>query len=186
MQVTSPLTKARIMKIIEAMKRVKSNKEKIADLQKQIGQFCANLNFESPTYGIETANKVAEWLQGCDDLSKQNAKLLVAIQRTNLATPVTITLGEHSVTKSIAEWVWRRREYAALDLKTWMQLTDRNLKEGTGVNSSGTPVEIKLIRHYDPVRRDKMVAMYKSEPHEIDSALEVINAVTELVEEKAA
>lgn len=174
------------MKIIEAMKRVKANKEKIVDLQKQIAQFCANLNFESPTYGTETANKVAEWLQGCDDISKQNAKLLVAIQRTNLHTSVPIMLGEHTVTKSIAEWVWRRREYAALDLKTWSMLTDRNLKEGTGQNSSGTPVEIRLVRHYDPVKRDKMVAMYKSEPHEIDSALEVVNAVTDLIEEKAA
>ena len=51
---------------------------------------------------------------------------------------------------------------------------------------TGTPVEIKLVRHYDPVKRDRMVAMYKSEAHEIDSALEVINAVTDLIEEKAA
>jgi len=180
------LTKGKTMKIIEAMKRVKSNKEKVADIQKQIGQFCANLNFESPTYGTETANKISEWLQGCDDISRQNAKLLVAIQRTNLATMVTITLGDHAIAKSIAEWVWRRREYAAIDLKTWQALTDRNLKEGTGVNSSGTPVEIKLVRHYDPVKRDKMVAIYKSEVHEIDAALEVVNAVTDLIEEKAA
>lgn len=170
------------MKIIEAMKRVKSNKEKIADLQKQIAQFCANLDFETTTYGTETGNKIAEWLQGCDDISRQNAKLLVSIQHTNLATSVTITLGDNSITKSIAEWVWRRREYAALDLKTWQQLTDRNLKEGTANNSSGTPVQIKIVRHYDPVKRDRMVAMYKSEPHEIDAALEVVNAVTDLIE----
>ena len=170
------------MKIIEAMKRVKANKEKIADLQKQIGQFCANLNFEAPTYGTETANKIAEWLQSCDDISRQSAKLLVSIQRTNLATAVTITLGDNNITKSIAEWVWRRREYATIDLKTWSMLTDRGLKEGVGNNSSGTPVDIKIARHYDPVKRDKMVAMYKSEPHEIDAALEVINAVTDLIE----
>ena len=168
------------------MKRVKANKEKIADLQKQIGQFCANLDYESPTYGTETATKVSEWPQGCDDISRQNAKLLVAIQRTNLATPVSITLGDHTLTKSIAEWVWRRREYAALDLRTWQSLTDRNLKEGTGMNSSGTPVNIKIVRHYDPVKRDRMLAIYKAEPHEIDSALEVVNAVTDLIEERAA
>jgi hypothetical protein len=170
------------VKIIEAMKRVKANKEKVADLQKQIGQFCANLNFETPTYGAETHNKIREWLQACDDTSQQSARLLVAIQRTNLATQVTITLGDKAVTKPIAEWIWRRREYAAIDLKTWQALTDRGLKEGTGQNSSGTPVEVKLVRHFDPVQRDKMVAMFKSEAHEIDAALEVINAVTDLVE----
>jgi hypothetical protein len=170
------------MKIIEAMKRIKANKEKIADLQKQIAQYCVNLNFETPTYGAETPNKIREWMQACGDICQQNAKLLVAIQRTNLATLVTVTLGGGAVTKSIAEWVWRRREYAALDLKTWQGLTDRNLKEGIGQNTTGTQVEIKIIRHFDPVARDAMVAMYKSEPHEIDAALEVVNAVTDLME----
>lgn len=171
------------MKIIEAMKRVKANKEKVADLQQKISQFCANLNFETLTYGTpsETAVKIQEWLQSCIDLTQENIRLLTSIQRTNGETQVSIELGDKRVTKTIAEWVWRRREYAALDLKTWNQLSDRGLKEGTGQNSSGTPVEVKIIRHFDPEKRDKMVAMFKTEPHEIDAALEVINAVTDLV-----
>lgn len=173
----------KVMKIIEAMKRVKANKEKIGDLQKQVSLYCANYDFESPTYGTETANKIAEWLQACDDISKQSAKLLVAIQRTNLATQVTITLGDNNITKSIAEWVWRRREYAALDLKTWSMLTDRNLKDGMHQNSQGLPTPVKVVRHFDPVKRDRMAAMYKGEPHEIDAALEVVNAVTDLIED---
>lgn len=170
------------MKIVEAMKRVKSNKEKIADLQAKVAQFCANLNFETPTYGAETPNKIREWLQSCNDLTQENVRLLCAIQRTNMTTLVTVSLGEKVVTKSIAELVWRRREYAAIDLNTWAKLTDRNLKEGTGQNSSGTPVEVKIIRHFDPEQRDKKMAEFKSEPHEIDAALEVVNAVTDLVE----
>lgn len=170
------------MKIIEAMKKVKANKEKVADLQQKIAQFCVNLNFETPMYGPETPAKIREWLQSCTDLSRDNAQLLTAIQKTNLATAVTITLGDKSVTKSIAEWIWRRREYAAVDLKTWGSLTDRNLKEGSAMNSTGLPVEVKIIRHFDPVQRDGMVAMFKSEPREIDAALEVVNAVTDLVE----
>jgi hypothetical protein len=172
------------MKIIEAMKRVKANKEKIGDLQVKIAQFCANLNFETLTYGTpaETSAKITEWLQSCTDLTQENIRLLTAIQRSNLTTAVTIQLNSHAVTKSIAEWVWRRREYAGVDLKTWSQLSDRNLKEGTGTNSSGTPVEVKILRHFDPERRDDMVAVFKSEPHEIDAALEVVNAVTDIVE----
>lgn len=169
------------MKIIEAMKRVKANKEKIVDLQNKIAGASANLSFETPLYGTETATRIAEWTQSCDDLTQENIRLLTAIARTNLATPVTISLGEKSVTKSIAEWVWRRREYAALDLATWSKMTDRGLKEGSGQTSQGVPMEVKIIRHYDPVRRDKMITMYKSEPHEIDAALEVVNAVTDLV-----
>ena len=171
------------MKIIEAMKRVKANKEKIADLQKMIGQYCASLNYETPTYGEGTRDRISEWLQSCNDLAQNNARLLVAIQRTNLATPVAISLGEKTVTKSIAEWVWRRREYAETDLMTWQKLTDRNLKEGTVKNSQGETVDVKIVRYFDPNERDKMVAMFKSEPHEIDAALEVINAVTDLIED---
>jgi hypothetical protein len=170
------------MKIIEAMKRVKANKEKIADLQAKVAQFCVNLNFETMTYGGDTREKITEWMQSCTDLTQENVRLLCAIQCSNMATFVTIALGERIVTKTIAEWIWRRREYAALDLRTWSQLTDRNLREGTGQNSSGTPIEVKIVRHFDPVRRDNMVAMYKAEPHEIDAALEVVNAVTDLIE----
>lgn len=169
------------MKIIEAMKRVKANKEKITDLQTKIAGVSANLSFETPIYE-NTKDKIKEWAQACHDLSKENVRLLVAIQRTNLQTIVTITLGENSITRPIAEWIWRRREYAALDLSTWAKMTDRNLKEGTGQSSVGTEIKVTLVRHYDPELRDKKVAEFKSEPHEIDAALEVINAVTDLVE----
>lgn len=170
------------MKLIEAMKRVKSNKEKITDLQSKIATHCANLTLETPLYGVETGDKVTSWAQSCCDLTQENIRLLCAIQRTNIATTVTITLGEKSVTKSIAEWIWRRREYAALDLKTYQSMNDRNLKEGMAPSSTGIPVEVKIVRHYDPVKRDTAVAMFKSEPHEIDSTLEVINAITDLIE----
>lgn len=170
------------MKLIEAMKRVKANKDKVADLQAKIGQYCANLNFETMTYGSETPDKIKEWLQSCDDTSQENVRLLVAIQRTNLATSVAITLGEVSVTKTIAEWIWRRREYAALDQATWSKLGDRSLREGQTTNSTGEKVDVRIVRHFDPVLRDKMVAMYRAEPGEIDAALEVVNAVTDLIE----
>ena len=170
------------MKIIEAMKRIKLNKEKIADLQAKIALYCANLNFETPTYGAETPATITGWLQSCDDLAQETARLLVAIARTNLATPVSITLGETTVTKPIAEWIWRRREYAALDLATWQKLGDRGLREGQTTNSTGEKIDVRIVRHFDPALRDKRIAMYKSEPHEIDAALEVVNAVTELHE----
>lgn len=170
------------MKIIEAMKKVKANKEKIADLQAKVSTYCANLNFETPLYGADTPAKIKEWLQSCDDVTQDSAKLLVAIQRTNLATMVPIPLGENTVTKSIAEWIWRRREYAALDLATWQKLGDRGLREGVTNSSTGDKVDVKIIRHFDPEQRDKKVAIYKSEPHVIDAALEVVNAVTDLIE----
>jgi len=172
------------VKIIEAMKRVKGNKEKIIDLQAKIGQHCANLNFETQLYGTDgqTEDKIKEWAQACGDLTQDNVKLLTAISRTNLATAVTINLGGKGVTKNIAEWIWRRREYAAIDLATWSKIGDKGLREGTTKSSTGEDMKITIVRHYDPVVRDTMIAMYKSEANEIDSTLEVINAITDLLE----
>ena len=172
------------MKLIEAMKRVKANKEKIAALQEMIRNFSAHLSHETPVYGNETPEKINGWAQTCEDLAQDNIKLLTAISRTNLATQVTVILGEKRVTKAIAEWIWRRREYAALDLATYRNMGDRGLKEGH-LNSSvpgGTPVPVTIVRNYNPERRDKKLAEYQSEPHEIDATLEVVNATTDLIE----
>jgi len=170
------------MKIIEAMKRVKANKEKIVDLQKKIASVSANLSFETPLYGDKTKDHINEWLQSCVDTSYESIRLLVAISRTNLQTHVTIMLDDKAVIKSVAEWVWRRREYSNIDLVTFSMLTDRNLKEGNLPTTTGVATEVKIVRYYDPLVRDKMMAIYRSEPHEIDAALEVSNAVTDLIE----
>lgn len=170
------------MKIIEAMKRVKLNEEKVADLQNRISGVSANLTIETPQYGDQTAKKIQEWLQSCEDISQENIRLLVAIQRTNLATKVPIEIGSKTVTKTIAEWVWRRRKYATQDLAGWQKLTDRGLKEGLSQSSTGVPLEIKIQRHYDPVKRDEKLSEYRAEPHQIDAALEIVNATTDLLE----
>lgn len=172
------------MKIIEAMKRVKLNEEKIADLQAKIAANCSNTTLDTPLYP-EPRKKVEEWLQSCTDLSLECTRLLCAIQRTNLATVVKIELAPNIVAEhSIAEWVWRRRKYAPLDLKTWQTLGDRNLREGQMASTipGQSPVEVKIMRHYDPVVRDGKTAMYRAEPTNIDSALEIVNATTDLIE----
>lgn len=171
------------MKIIEAMKRIKANKEKIGDLQNKLRQNAANLSFETPVYGDEQKAKITEWTQSAVDTAKENVRLLTAISRTNLATQVTIELGDNRVTRSITEWVWRRREYAAIDMSIFQALNDRGLKEGHLPQTTGVPIEVKIVRHYDPEFRDKQLAILVREPHDIDAALEVVNATTELIEE---
>lgn len=168
------------MKIIEAMKKVKANKEKILDLQRLILSNAAHLSIETPMYA-DADTRVRGWAQACEDLARDNVALLTSIARTNLATKVTIDLDGQPVTKTIAEWVWRRREYAQLDMTTWSHMNDRNLKEGKAASSTGVDLEIKIVRHYDPATRDAKIARYKGEPHAIDAALEVVNATTDLV-----
>lgn len=168
------------MKIIEAMKQIKANKEKVHELMQRIQRNAAHLSIETPQYENQ-ADKIKEWTQSCLDVSRDNVELLVKIARTNLATPVTIQLGDKAVTKSIAEWVWRRREYAEVDQKIWLCQSDRNLKEGMVQTSPGVTSEIKLVRYYDPSVRDANIDVHMKEKHTIDATLEVVNATTELL-----
>lgn len=170
------------MKIIEAMKKIKELQVKAEDLRDKVSKYCAHQSLETPLYGKDQAEKIKEWLQGVSDVYREILRLRVAIQRTNLATNVTIELDGKQVTKSIAEWIHRRRDLAELERKVWESLTDRGLKEGILTNSQGEKVEVKIVRYYDPNQRDGKIACYRDEPSIVDRTLEVINAVTDVIE----
>lgn len=168
------------MKIIEAMKKVKANREKIDDLQVKIRDNSAHLSHETSPYD-NPRKKVQEWAQSCRDLSQESASLLTAISATNHATKVAINVGGDSIEKTIAEWIWRRREFADIDMRTYASMGDRGLKEGQMDSSTGQPIQVTIVRNYDVYLRDQMVAHFREEPHAIDSALEVVNATTDLI-----
>ena len=170
------------MKIIEALKQIKDLQRKADDLRGKVASHSAHMNFETPMYP-DQKGQVSEWIQAHTDILKEILRLRVAIQKTNIMTPVIIELDGKQVTKSIAEWIHRRRDLANLDRDMWKKLTDRGLKEGMGNNSMGQPVEVKIIRCYDPKERDNKVALFESEPSTVDAKLEIINAVTDLIEE---
>ena len=65
----------------------------------------------------------------------------------------------------------------------WSKLTDRNLKEGVLNTTAGGTKEVRIRRYFDPRMRDAAMAAYKAEPSVIDGHLEVVNAVTDLIEE---
>lgn len=169
------------MKIIEAMKRIKANKKEIEDLKQKISQNCAHLDYETPQYEFPS-QKINEWSQGAEDLAQENIRLLCAIARTNLATKVDIELGGKIVTKSIAEWIWRRREYAKSDYEIFRTMSDRGLKEHQIQTTTGIPMVAKLVRNFDANARDKKLEIYGSEARHIDAKLEVINCITDLIE----
>lgn len=169
------------MKLIEAMKKIKDLSVKAEDLRTKIKQHSADLNYETPVYADQRA-QVDGWLQAHSDILKEILRLRTAIQRTNLDTKVPIDLNGKTVVHSIAEWIHRRRDLANTEAAAWAGLTDRGLKEGVAQQSSGAAIEVKIRRYYDAKTRDENIAKYKSEPHIIDSTLEVTNAVTDLIE----
>lgn len=171
------------MKLIEGMKLKKELVVKAADLRKKIAEECSGYDIHTPTYGTaeQQSAQLRSWLQAHQDIVKQIRKLAVAIQKTNLATSVTMPLGGEQVTLSIAEWILRRRELASQELAAWEALTDGKRKEQAVKNPDGSLSVAKVVRYYDPLLRDKMVDAFKHEPGVIDRTLEVVNATTELL-----
>jgi len=169
------------MKLIEAMKEVKNLKVKAEDLRKKIACFSAKASFESNMYPDQGA-QIKEWIQSHTDTIKLIAKLSVGIQKTNIATMVDVSLGDKTVTHSIAEWILRRRELAELERACWAGLTDKGIKEGAYKQTDGTVSEVKIVRYYDPKVRDEKIELYRSEPSIIDRTLETVNAITDLIE----
>lgn len=175
------------MKVIEALKKTKELQEKAEDLRDKVANHCAHMSYETPVYP-DQKKQIREWMQSHSDVVKEILRLRLAIQRTNLATDVTIELDGKQVTKTIAEWIHRRGTngmgLAYLEAELWRKLTDRGLREGhlptSQPSSEGT--EAKIVRCYDPAERDDKVYLYRNEPQIIDRTLEVVNAVTDLIE----
>jgi len=164
------------------MKKLKDLAIKAEDLRKKVAQHCADLTIETAVYP-DQRSKVSEWLQVHEDVLKEILRLRVAIQRTNIATPVVIELEGKQVTKSIAEWIHRRRDLSKFSLAAWSNLGDRGLKEQNVQTSPGGPVtEVRVRRYYDPAERDRRMEAYRSEPSVIDATLEIVNATTDLQE----
>lgn len=171
------------MKLIEALKKIKDLRRKADDIKEKIGQYCADMDSETPTYP-DQKRQIEDWLQSHSDIIKEIGLLRERIHKTNLETPVSITLGGKTVTKSIVSWILRRTELAQLEETCWRKLTDRGLKESYSyqVTNSSPQAIVKRRLYFDPKQRDEKVELYRSEPHTIDSTLEVVNAVTDLKE----
>lgn len=177
------------MKLIQAMKQGQDLLRKADDLKQKIAKYCVDLDFETPTYGTpeQQRDQIKSWFQAHHDIIKEVEHLRLAIARTNLATNVTIEIGGVQITKPITAWIMRRgvkgNGLSGQEQKAYATLTDKNLKDGQAKVTTGDTIAVKVRRYYDPVERDNKTELYRSEPAIIDSILETINAVTELIEE---
>lgn len=171
------------MKLIEALKKTKELTIKAEDLRGKVAKYCAIPSNESAVYGADKQKQqIEEWIQAHSDVLKEILRLRICIQKTNLATNVDIKLGEKNVSKTIAEWIHRRKDLAQTELAMWNSIGDRGIREGTVPTSTGEKQEIKIIRFYDPKTRDERVELFRTEAGVIDRTLEVTNAITDLLE----
>lgn len=169
------------MKIIEALKQQKFLLKKADDIRSKMTIQCADMSFDTPQFPDMKA-KVAEWTQAHTDVLRECARLKFRIQKTNVMTNLTINLNGNEVTKTLYEWIQRRKEFAHLELKGWECLSDRGLSDRKFTQTDGQLSEVKMRRYYDPVEKASKVDQLKFEPVAIDAALEIANCTIDLME----
>jgi hypothetical protein len=174
------------MKIVEALKKIPDLQRKAEDIRRNLAKFCADLDNEKPEYETPEKQKaqITTWLQSHSDILKEIEILRTRIQKTNLETDVDIEVSEgKTVTKSIARWIHRRKDLSKLEAESWQCLTSRNL-QAKGYQKPGdeTVLIANVRKYYDQQLRDRKLADLLSEKSLIDGKLEVVNAVTDLLE----
>ncbi len=172
------------MKIIEALKNIKANKAKIVDLAAKIKANSALLSSQTSAYGDSGAatRQVGGWLDSVRQTLAETEALTRRIHKTNNSTNVTIELAGVAVTKTIDEWLVRRKDGVDLQALAYSALTDRNLKEEFVTTATGERIPVTIVRHYDAAKRDAVLSSLMSEKATIDGTLEIVNATTDLME----
>ena len=85
--------------------------------------------------------------------------------------------------KTIAEWILRRRKLNQWEMLMWKQIRDTLMPTPVkDTSKDGEPRIAQVIRFYDVEERDAKVLELNEECTRIDGALEIINAVTDLIE----
>jgi len=171
------------MKIIEALKKFKNMEIKLTDLRSKVKNNVAMMDYQTSPYQ-DPKKQLQSWIDCYTDTLEEFSRLQIAINKTNLVTDVSIELRPGKpVKKSCAEWILRRRKLNHIELNLWNQVND-NLKDIPVKDESqeGKIRIARVVRFYDVEARDEKLIELNEECINIDAALEMVNAVTDLIE----
>jgi hypothetical protein len=170
------------MKLIEAMKKQRVIEKKIAENTKSINQYASMTSNERPYFDTEQAQKakVRELIQANIDLMKEYLWLKRCVETTNLET--TMEMGGKNYT--LSELLIIKRKMGALMLQTFNALNDGaaqiRLAQFRGQTAEGkTPTVMRYYQENDKIEGKRE---YQDLLDNIESRLEVHNAITELIE----
>lgn len=170
------------MKLIEGMKQLKITEKKMSHNADRISEYAAIISSEKPIFGTEAEQRkqVGALIQSNTDLAKEYLRLKARVDLTNLQTQVTI--GKETFT--IADLLQIKRNVAGLMKLTYTSLNDKKAEyrlQSIRLGATGTkPPHIE--RMYDETAKYQGLQYWQGIEDEIETRLEVINAMTELVE----
>lgn len=179
------------MKLIEAMKNLKTIEKRIEKNCTLIREYCALISSETLQFGTEEKQRqeVQSFIQANLDLEKEYLRLKIAIDTTNLNTSVTLkdksyTIAELVVIKGRKTPDGRKLSgIADFRAKTYHSLSGQPAAQRisnvyrAGIDAQNPP---KVVLFYDEAEKNKAISDWDEFVSAIDGKLEVVNAETEL------
>lgn len=169
------------MKIIEALKNLKTIQKRMEKNCAEITQYCAYVSTENPAFETEDKQKaeVQSLIQANMDLEVEYLRLKKAIEQTNLNVSVTIGSRTYTITEliSIKRVVGRLHTmtYGALDPRAAVQRLNEIYRKG--VDAANPARVVALYKEED---KNRNLRDWQEFLDQIDGRLEVVNAETEL------
>lgn len=170
------------MKIIEALKNLKTIQKRLDKNCLQIKEYCAYVNVETPAFETEEkqTSEVNKLIQSNLDLETEYLRLKKAIETTNLA--VSVSIGERNYT--ITELISIKRVVGKFRLSTYSSLNPasailrmQQIFQKSQVDAANPP---RIVPVFKEAFRNEKIRDWEEFLSQIDGKLEVVNAETEL------
>lgn len=166
------------MTIIEGLKRLKVIEKRMAKNAEDITRYASMVSTEKECFENQK-KEVGSLVQANGDLGKEYLRLKLQIEKTNFS--VTAEIGGETYT--ITELLTIRRKMAARNMATYKALNDSagtDRLASTPAVQSGKPAYV--VRFYDEKEKNQALLKWQELYDNIDARLEVLNAVTQLVD----
>lgn len=170
------------MKLIEALKNLKTIEKRIAKNCASIAQYAAYVSVETPAFETQEKQEqeVGALIQSNLDLEIEYLRLKKAIETTNLAINVSILGKEYTISELITirrvAGQFRKSTYAALN--TTQAVSRMQQFYNKGVDAVNPP---RVVTVYNEKAKNKILADWEDFTSAIDGRMEVVNAETELL-----
>lgn len=169
------------MKLIGAMKRLRVIEKRMQSNCTSITTYASSVSTEKPLFETESVQKkeVSSLIQANGDLLKEYLCLKRKIEETNLRTIVEIG----GVDYAISDLLVIKRKLANNMVRTYRALNDEQGERRKGSAGAGPDgVRPHVVRFYDEKEKNEGLRKWQDLYDNIDSRLETINALTDLIE----
>lgn len=173
------------MKLIEALNRLALTEKKLQSKYSFIQRYSARPNFRDDAFagkaGENEAKKVAEAIQGANDLIDEHEKLKRDIDYTNMVTKVRVGTKEYSIHSLILH----KRFLCKLKSQVYGSLSDAQAHAEVNALRSKQgeqKINAQVVYNFDVSEREAKQVEFMELQSNIDSALQIANAKIDLKE----